>query len=456
MTVPDGSDPRLPVDPDQKLSRRNLLKGAAAGAGALVVGRAAPAFGVPDFYIKKPPSGEITIWDRQGDLFKVFDSTIASFNRKYPRIKVNHVAIDINAKLPTTLVSGVDVPDGAFYDDVLLPTLATHFRDVTPWIEPYVKDIIPFKVQVNTRGGRIKGIPFDLDPGLLYYRVDLLEQAGVDPASIKTYGDLLNAARALKEKFGPNTQPIHLEQVPFLGQLWVEMLANQLGTSMVDKKGKLQLRTGKYLKIMRWIRQVADEGLGTRAQYLSPTDIQSLETGTQSLVPWAIWWIYAPQFLLKQTTGKWRAMLLPAWSARGRRSGVMGGASFVIPKKAKNPYLAWLYYEHLVFDPAGYRAVYGPNRLYPTGLNTSIPSYRKAYAKPLFKNIPELGYQNLWKIDTAAGRQVFGNYIVAPWWGQSVDYLGTDIQLVMDAKLSPEDALVRASNDITKNLINRP
>jgi lactose/L-arabinose transport system substrate-binding protein len=456
MTDPDGNDPGLSIDLEQKLSRRTVLKGAAAGAGALLVSRAAPAFAKPSFYAKKPPSGEITIWDRQGDLFKVFDSTIASFNRKYPHIKVNHVAIDINSKLPTTLASGVGVPDGAFYDDVLLPTLADHFHDITPWIHPYVSDIIPFKVQVNTHHGRITGIPFDLDPGLLYYRADLLEQASIDPNGIKTYDDLLNAARALKEKFGPNTQPIHLEQVPFLGQLWVEMLANQLGTSMVDKNGKLQLRSGKYLKIMRWINQVAAEGLGTRAQYFSPTDLQSLENGNQVFVPWAIWWIYAPQFLLKQTAGKWRAMLLPAWSKTGRRSGVMGGASFVIPQKSKNPYLAWLYYEHLMFDPSGYRAVYGPNSVYPTGLNTSIPSYRKAYAKPLFKNIPELGFENLWKIDTTAGQQVYGNYIVAPWWAQAVDYFGSDIQLVMDQKISPEEALVKASNDITSNLINHP
>src|SRR4051794_21852860 len=47
-------------------------------------------------------SGEITIWDRSGDLFKVFDATIADFNKVYPDIKVNHVAIDVDAKLQNT------------------------------------------------------------------------------------------------------------------------------------------------------------------------------------------------------------------------------------------------------------------------------------------------------------------------------------------------------------------
>src|SRR5690606_40765928 len=44
------------------------------------------------------PAGEITIWDREGDLFNVFDEAIAAFNEKYPDIVVHHEAVDIGAK----------------------------------------------------------------------------------------------------------------------------------------------------------------------------------------------------------------------------------------------------------------------------------------------------------------------------------------------------------------------
>ena len=46
---------------------------------------------------EESPSGEITIWDRSGDLFGVFENTIADFNKKYPNIKVHHEAVDIDA-----------------------------------------------------------------------------------------------------------------------------------------------------------------------------------------------------------------------------------------------------------------------------------------------------------------------------------------------------------------------
>src|SRR5690606_14298756 len=35
---------------------------------------------------EESPSGEITIWDRSGDLFEVFDEAIADFNETYPDV----------------------------------------------------------------------------------------------------------------------------------------------------------------------------------------------------------------------------------------------------------------------------------------------------------------------------------------------------------------------------------
>ena len=87
------------------------------------------------------PKGEITIWDREGDLFKVFDEAIAAFNEKYPDIVVHHEAVDIGAKLQNTLITGSDVPDGVFLDDQLVAGYADHLWDLSDVLAPYVDDI---------------------------------------------------------------------------------------------------------------------------------------------------------------------------------------------------------------------------------------------------------------------------------------------------------------------------
>ncbi|ROS26109.1 ABC transporter substrate-binding protein [Cellulomonas sp. PhB150] len=402
------------------------------------------------------PSGEITIWDRSGDLFKVFDAVIKDFNAKYPDIKVNHEAVDIDAKLQNTLITGTDVPDGVFLDDAKVAGYSQYLWNLNDVLKPYSGDIAQQKLDVNSLDGGIYGVPFDLDPGLLYYNATALEKAGIDATKIETYDDLLEAAKQYKAKV-PDSAPIHLEQSAFLGQLQLEMYASQLGTSIADEKGQLRLDSPEYKQILTWLDTVQKEKLGTRAEYLSPSDIKPLDSAREVFYPWAIWFDFAPQQLLPKTKGDWRAMPLPAWTPGGARSGAMGGSSFALPKDGKNSQLAWLFYEFLMFDPQGYQSVWGPNEVYPDGLNTSIPSYEPAAdpAKPLFGPVEALGGQDLWATAVDAGAQIPGGAPIPAWWAGAVDYLGNNIQLMLDGKMTPDQVIEQSTKDIQKNLVDR-
>jgi lactose/L-arabinose transport system substrate-binding protein len=250
-------------------------------------------------------------------------------------------------------------------------------------------------------------------------------------------------------------KPIHLEQDPGLTQLWVNMFANQQGTSMVDTQGKLQIDSAPYLTIMKWIKQVRDKGLGTRTALLSPGDIAAMDAGKKIFIPYAIWDVYSLDLLVKKTRGMWRAMPLPAWTKGGSRGAVMGGSSFIIPKQAKNPHLAWLYYEHLLFTPEGYRAVHGPNKIYPKGLNTLLPSYKPALEHQLFGNVEALGNQDLWEIATGTVSSISQNYNYPTWYNQAVSYFGSNVQRLMDGQFTPEQVLSQSASQIQTKLINR-
>ena len=404
---------------------------------------------------EESPSGEITIWDRSGDLFNVFDAVIDDFNAKYPDIVVNHEAVDIDAKLQNALITGTEVPDGVFLDDAKVAGFADYLWDLSGVLDPYLADIAPQKVDVASIDGAVYGVPFDLDPGLLYYNATALEDADIDATQIETYDDLLEVARQYKEA-RPDSGPIHLEQSAFLGQLQLEMYASQLGTSMADADGELRLDSPEYEQILTFLDTVRAEDLGTRAEYLSPTDIETLESGEQVLYPWAIWFSFATQQLLPETAGDWRAMPLPAWDAGGPRSGAMGGSSFVLPKEGESSELAWLFYEFLMFDEAGYTAVWRPNDVYPNGLNTSIPSYLPAMDGPaLFGPVDALGGQDLWAVAVEAGKEIPGGAPIPPWWAGAVDYLGNDLQRMLDGDLTPAEVLAQSTQDIQANLVDR-
>jgi lactose/L-arabinose transport system substrate-binding protein len=450
----------------QQVDRRSFLRGAAGVGLATTLGgltACTPASNDTGRKLSTPSltgesaRGEVTIWNRQGDLYKVFDTVIASFNKKYPNIKVKHVATDPATKLPSALVSGAGLPDGSFLEDVNIVGQANHLLDLSERMEQYKADTVKYKLEVVTIDDRLVGIPWDVDPGLFFYREDVLDQAGVDPATLKTYDDLLAAARTIKQK-RPNARPLHLERDPNLGQMWLEMFANQQGTGMIDPaSGKQRLDSPEYRQILEWVQKIAQEGLGTRAAFVTPSDLQSLEAGTQSLIPWACWWSFVPQSSLKTSKGKWRVQQLPVWKEGGATSGVMGGSSFVIPAKAKNPELAWLFFEHLVYSEEGYTKAFGPNSVYPGGLNTVLPSYLPALDenKPLFKPVKEFGNQNIWTEYVKAGKNLPAGYRLPEFWNKSVNYLGTNLQRLMDGRSTPDEVISKSVRDIEKNLINR-
>lgn len=446
-------------------SRRSLLRVlGAAGVGAAAVSAlsacAPGSSAAPKALGSVAPSqakGSTTLWFKDDDLLKVFRGVVPSFTKKYPAVTVNLVGVDIDKKLAPALISGAGVPDGAFLGDGSVLGQAEHLTDLTSQMAKYRADTVQYKLDVNTDGERLVGIPWDTDPGLLYYREDILAAAKVDPAQLTSYDALLDAAREIKGR-DPKAQPIPLEQDPDLAMQWLMMLVNQQqGTGMVDSAGKLTIDTDAFRTALTWIKKVADEGLGARSKFASSAQIAQADGGTVSLVPWAIWYNFLVQGTFKKSVGHWRAAQLPAWTTGGARSGVMGGSSFVIPAKAANPDLAWLFYEYAVYSPEGYQAVFGSNSVYPNGLNTALPSVKSALdpQTSLFKPLAGLGNENLWEVGTQASLAIPPGYRIPTWFNQADAYLGANLQKLMDGKMSVDAVIKQSAADIQTNLVNR-
>lgn len=461
----------MPKNADRTTSRRNVLRlmgsGAAAAflaacgapsgnqtAGSTAAGSTAAgstAAGSTAAVSTQAAEGQITIWSRTGDLFQVLDAAIPAFNRTYPNIKVNHVAVETNT-IPPTLATGVDVPDGAFIEDEFLGVIAPHLHDITDWMQPYVNDLVPYKVRVNTHDGRIKGIPYDVDPGLLYYRADIVEQHGVNVDNIKTYDDLITVAKEMQAK-DANLKPIRLENAPGVIILWMAMLSNQQGSGYVDAQGNLLIETEPWLNIMQWLDRVVKEGVGNRVDIFSPDDIAASDQGIHVFAPTAIWYNYGIGNLFPESKGKWRATRLPAWQEGGARAAAMGGSSFIIPAKGQNPYLAWLFYEFMMLTEEGYKAAFGPNQIYAGGIDTLLPSYIPAYDEPLMTPPAGLGGQDLWALATAVAKDIPDTVNFPTWYSQSADIIGANVQRLYDQQLTPEQVLERSAADIKSNLI---
>src|ERR671910_810783 len=187
----------------QGLSRRGFLKMSGAGlAGAALLGSTACGGGGGS------ESGELIISfgpDDTGTLPKL----IKEFNQSGKGFKVKQRVMPSDTgqyfdKLKTEFQAGggdIDVMGG----DVIWPIQFAaqgwllDLSDSFPKSEQ--QEYLPAPLQADTYEGKVYGIPWFIDAGMIYYRKDLLEQAGFSGPP-KTWDELKEMALKTKQDAG--------------------------------------------------------------------------------------------------------------------------------------------------------------------------------------------------------------------------------------------------------------
>jgi multiple sugar transport system substrate-binding protein len=152
------------------------------------------------------PVTTIKFWGmgNEGEMVK---SLIAEFERRNPTIKVEVQQIPWTAaheKL-LTAYAGESTPDVCQLGNTWLPEF-TVLNSLEP-LEPFtshsslidVNDIFPGVLKTNILDSVLYGIPWYVDTRLIYYRKDILKQAGYDEFP-KTWNEVMKAAETIKRQ----------------------------------------------------------------------------------------------------------------------------------------------------------------------------------------------------------------------------------------------------------------
>ncbi|HBE81108.1 MAG TPA: ABC transporter substrate-binding protein [Firmicutes bacterium] len=130
---------------------------------------------------------------------ETFDWICETFNKSQPDIEVSHVYVpfaDFKKQLSIGMAAGklpdlvvIDNPDHAAYAQMGL------FADVTPYVSKWSKQFFPGPWKSVTLNGKCYGIPFTSNCLALFYNIDMLKKAGVNPPT--TWTELRAAAKKL-------------------------------------------------------------------------------------------------------------------------------------------------------------------------------------------------------------------------------------------------------------------
>src|SRR5215472_1164419 len=283
--------------PESRLTRRQMMQrlGILAvtlpSAAALLeaCGGASETSAPPT--LSKDTKGSLTIWGWSAslDALKLVDG---EFSAAYPNITLTYVAKpppDTYRNIQLAIAAGSGAPDVSVIEDshvsqyVQLGALA----DVTDWVKPYVSKIVPYKWTWIQKSGRYYAMPWDPGPVAVFYRRDVFQKAGVDPASIQTLEDFYQAARTIKDKTG--SLMWQQSKARNDGRL-LETLLWQQGTGYLDAKGNVVLdKDPKVLQTLEFIGRFWKDGLAAdQESWTDPWYKAQADAGTATVVE-AVW-----------------------------------------------------------------------------------------------------------------------------------------------------------------------
>ncbi|GGS40265.1 ABC transporter substrate-binding protein [Deinococcus knuensis] len=358
-------------------------------------------------------SGTVTVWSWDAAA-KALQSTIPSFNKKYPNVKVNVVDLGnqnvYDRGLAGCAAGGVDMPDVYSIEnneaEVFWARFPNCFVDLnTLGADKVAKNFPAFKWTELMVGNKRYAMPWDSGPVVIFYRRDLYQQAGVNPTAIKTWDDFIAAGKKVNAKFDGKVKM----GIVGNGQddEWFRMLANQNNCFYFDNAGtSVTVNKPGCVDALNTVKKLYD------AQVVATGDwggqITSFKSGKSASAMFGAWYEGTIRTNAPDQKGKWGVYPMPASKPGGVRAANLGGSALALPSSSKNKAAAYAFMENALATTGGQVAMLKSQGLVPSLLSATKDPYVKV-AQPYWGN------QKVWQtiLDTlgdvpqARGTQYF-------------------------------------------------
>jgi len=233
-------------------------------------------------------------------------------------------------------------PD-VYYVDIVWPALlADGLLDLNPYLAEDAKEFLPALVQNDTVDGRLVGMPFNLEAGLLYYRTDLLPKYGYSHPP-DTWDELERMAARIQagERAAGNPE--------FWGYVWqgapyegltcnaLEWQASFGGGNILESDGTISVNNPQTIRAMKqarsWLGTISPPSV---IRYMEVDSRNHWASGNAAFARDWVWIVYALGKDEKSPIrGKFAATRLPSGGA-GQVS-VVGGQSLAVSKYSAHP-----------------------------------------------------------------------------------------------------------------------
>jgi lactose/L-arabinose transport system substrate-binding protein len=336
----------------------------------------------------------VWVWDINEPALQ---STVESFQEIHPDVDV--VIEDLGNQnvydrgLAGCAAGGLDMPDVYLVENNEAPVFWAQFPDCFVDLRTLGADdlrpLFPdFKWAELTVGEAIYAIPYDSGPTAIFYRRDLYEQAGVDPAGIETWDDFAEAGTAVNEAFDGNVKMGTIAKGA--DDEWFRMLANQAGCFYFDQAGsEITVNQPGCVQAMETMKMLWDASVLHPGGWVE--QIQFIQNDAAASAFFGSWYGGVIQAEAPDQAGQWGVYLTPALEEGGVRASNLGGSALAIPASSDHPEIAYDFVVNALADEENQLEI-----LFEYGLTPSLLSLQDDPA--LERPVPYFGEQPIWDL----------------------------------------------------------
>jgi len=358
------------------MTRKRLSVAALLGSAcvALLAGCAPPApttdTAVPVTTAR--PSGAITIWS-WNIAAKALQGLVPAFEKRNPGVQatVDMTGARMSTRFMLALTAGVGAPEVSQLQMTDAPRyIATHrLADLTAVAGKYRDRFPPAQWQSCELNGHVYAIPWDTGPCAVFYKRDLFQRYGIDPAKIETWDDYIQAGKTIVEKSGGKTRMLPLSTNDLESML--EILLQQTHGQIFDEQGRIALDSPEAKQALDIVRQLRQAGICSDVAAYGQEWMAGFNDESIATYPGAVWLAGTIEDTAKDYPGKktnWGVFRLPSIAPGGDHVANSGGSVLVIPASCTNKAAAWAFIEYALCTQEGQLAQYHSSSLYPAYL----------------------------------------------------------------------------------------
>ena len=290
---------------------------------------------------------ELSYWTFVDLHGKHFEKMLDLWNQDNPdrQIKLNVTVMpydDMHNKLLIAVQTGQGAPDmsdielGRFPD--FLAGDQVPLVDLTDSVAPYKDKIVESRLGIYSKDGKVYGFPTHVGGTVAFYNVEILEEAGVDYKTIKTWEDYKQAGIKVYEKTGN-----YLGTADTSAGWEASIILAQQGVDYVDSNGNPRVNSPEMIKGYEMLKDLQENNViatipGGQPDTEEGKGEYNMGNYASALMP--LWFMSRYTNEILDLNGKIAIAPLPVFEEGQPRSVGLGGTGTVVTNTAADIELA--------------------------------------------------------------------------------------------------------------------